>query len=124
MSEYRFLALKPEEAKHYLNQMIEGYFQGMSEPLPLFCRSGWAWLVDCFDKETGEIDFREEVQQSAENKLMEHWLGTHDRKGESADHYVQRAFRQVDQSLLERMKRETKHYLLPMARYSNGSLFK
>ncbi|WP_340614100.1 exodeoxyribonuclease V subunit gamma [Xenorhabdus thailandensis] len=124
VSEYRFLPLKPEEAKHYLNQMIEGYFQGMSEPLPLFCRSGWAWLVDCFDKETGEIDFREEVQQSAENKLMEHWLGTHDRKGESADHYVQRAFRQVDQSLLERMKRETQHYLLPMARYSNGSLFK
>ncbi|MEQ1975881.1 exodeoxyribonuclease V subunit gamma [Xenorhabdus sp. SGI240] len=124
VSEYRFLPLKPEEAKHYLNQMVEGYFQGMSEPLPLFCRSGWAWLVDCFDKETREIDFREEVQQSAENKLMEHWLGTHDRKGESVDHYVQRAFRQADQSLLERMKRETQRYLLPIARYSNGSLFK
>ncbi|PHM72138.1 exodeoxyribonuclease V subunit gamma [Xenorhabdus kozodoii] len=124
VSEYRFLPLKPDEAKQYLNQMIEGYLQGMSEPLPLFCRSGWAWLVDCFDKETREIDFSEEAQQSAENKLMEHWLGAHDRKGEGADHYVQRAFRQVDQSLLERMKRETQRYLLPMARYFNGSLFK
>ncbi|MDC9580054.1 exodeoxyribonuclease V subunit gamma [Xenorhabdus sp. PR6a] len=124
VSEYRFLPLEPDEAKHYLNQMIEGYFQGMSEPLPLFCRSGWAWLVDCFDQETGDIDFSEKRQQHAENKLMEQWLGTHDRKGEGADHYVQRTFRQVEQSLLERMKREVQRYLLPMVRYSNGSLFK
>ncbi|MBC8954058.1 exodeoxyribonuclease V subunit gamma [Xenorhabdus sp. PB62.4] len=120
----RFLPLGRDEARNYLNQMVEGYFQGMSEPLPLFCRSGWAWLADCFDRESQEINFSEETQQSAESKLMEQWLGTHDRKGESYDHYIQRAFRQVDQSLLERMKREIQSYLLPMARYSNGSLFK
>ncbi|CDG19921.1 Exodeoxyribonuclease V gamma chain [Xenorhabdus poinarii G6] len=124
VSEYRFLPLLQDEAKHYLNQLIEGYFQGMSEPLPLFYRSGWAWLVDCFDQKTGDIDFSEETQQSAENKLLEQWLGTHDRKGESSDHYVQRAFRQVDQGLLERMKGEIQHYLVPMARWSSGSLLK
>ncbi|OTA19851.1 exonuclease V subunit gamma [Xenorhabdus beddingii] len=120
----RFLPVGQDEARNYLNQMVEGYFQGMSEPLPLFCRSGWAWLMDCFNKQSQEIDFSEEAQQSAESKLMEQWLGTHDKKGESYDHYVQRAFRQVDQSLLARMKREIQRYLLPMARYSNGSLFK
>ncbi|AOM42298.1 exodeoxyribonuclease V subunit gamma [Xenorhabdus hominickii] len=124
LTECRFLPLEQDEAEKYLSRMIEGYFQGMSVPLPLFCRSGWAWLVECFDKESQEIDFSEEAQHKAESKLMEQWLGVHDRTGESSDHYAQRAFRQVDQSLLERMKREVQSYLLPMARYSNGSLFK
>ncbi len=123
-TECRFLPLRHDEAKTHLNQMIEGYFQGMSEPLPLFCRSGWTWLESCFNQENREIDFSEETQQNAENKLLEQWLGTNDRKGESCDHYIQRAFRHVDQSLLARIKRETQSYLLPMACYSNGSLFK
>ncbi|SFU35305.1 exodeoxyribonuclease V subunit gamma [Xenorhabdus koppenhoeferi] len=123
-TECRFSPLRQDEAKKYLNQIIEGYFQGMSEPLPLFCRSGWAWLEGCFNKESQQIDFSEEIQQNAENKLLEQWLGTNDRKGESSDHYIQRAFRHVDQSLLERIKRETQSYLLPMVCYSNGSLFK
>ncbi|MDE9571710.1 hypothetical protein, partial [Xenorhabdus bovienii] len=86
----RFPPLRQDEAKKYLNQIIEGYFQGMSEPLPLFCRSGWAWLEGCFNKESQQIDFSEEIQQNAENKLMEQWLGTNDRKGERSDHYIQR----------------------------------
>ncbi|PHM39897.1 exonuclease V subunit gamma [Xenorhabdus mauleonii] len=123
-TECRFSPLSSDEAKKYLNQLIDGYFKGMSEPLPLFCRSGWAWLEGCFNKESLEIDFSEEAQLNAENKLIEQWQGTHDRKGESADHYIQRAFRQVDQPLLERIKQETQSYLLPMACYSNGLLFK
>ncbi|MBD2801999.1 exodeoxyribonuclease V subunit gamma [Xenorhabdus sp. M] len=118
--EWRFLPLNKDEAKEILNQMVRGYFKGMSEPLPLFCRSGWAWLEACFDKKKQEINLNDEAQQRAENKLIEQWLGTHDRKGEGSDHYVQRAFRQVDQLLLERMKCEIQSYLLPMARYSSS----
>ncbi|CDG99094.1 exonuclease V, gamma chain with recB and recD: 5' and 3' nuclease, ATPase, recombinase, helicase [Xenorhabdus bovienii str. puntauvense] len=114
-SEWRFSPLTSDEAKKYLNQMVAGYFQGMSEPLPLFCRSGWAWLDDCFDRESQEINFSEEAQQKAENKLMQQWLGTQGKSGESSDAYVQRAFRQVDQLFWVRMKREVQSYLLPMA---------
>ncbi|REF26976.1 DNA helicase/exodeoxyribonuclease V gamma subunit [Xenorhabdus cabanillasii] len=116
-SAWRFSPLTTDEAKNHLNQLVAGYFQGMSEPLPLFCRSGWAWLEACYDKESQQINFSEEAQQKAESKLMQQWLGTQGKKGEFNDAYTQRAFRQVDQSFWIRMKREVQNYLLPMAYY-------
>ncbi|MCC8378540.1 exodeoxyribonuclease V subunit gamma [Xenorhabdus sp. PB30.3] len=116
-SAWRFSSLSVNEARDYLNHLVAGYFQGMTEPLPLFCRSGWAWLEACYDRENQQIDFSEEAQQKAESKLMLQWLGTQGKNGEINDAYTQRAFRQVDQSFWVRMKHEVQSYLLPMAHH-------
>ncbi|MDR0217357.1 MAG: exodeoxyribonuclease V subunit gamma [Enterobacteriaceae bacterium] len=116
-SAWCFSPLAIDEAKNQLNQLVDGYFRGMSEPLPLFCRSGWAWLDACYDRESQQIDFSDEAQQKAESYLIQQWQGTQGKNGEMDDAYIQRAFRQVDQSFWVRMKREVQSYLLPMAHY-------
>ncbi|QXF32354.1 exodeoxyribonuclease V subunit gamma [Photorhabdus luminescens] len=115
-SEWRFASVSSEQAKDYLNQLIEGYQRGISAPLPLFCKSGWAWLSTCVNKETGEIDDSNEIQSKAESQLLKAWLGDQGRTGEGDDPYIQRAFRQIDESFLAKLKQEALNYLLPMAR--------
>jgi exodeoxyribonuclease V gamma subunit len=118
-SEWCFAPVPSEQAKDYLNQLVEGYQRGRSVPLPLFCKSGWVWLSTCMNKETGEIDSSDEIQSKAESQLLKAWLGDQGRRGEGDDPYVQRAFRQADKSFLAKLKQEALSYLLPIARYQN-----
>ncbi|KOY61502.1 exonuclease V subunit gamma [Photorhabdus heterorhabditis] len=118
-NEWRFAPVASEQAKNYLNQLVEGYQRGISAPLPLFCQSGWMWLSACMNKETGEIDDSDEIQLKAESQLLKAWLGDQGRRGEGDDPYVQRAFRQVDKLFLAKLKQEALSYLLPIARYQN-----
>ncbi len=49
--EWRFPALAPAEAQAYLNELVDGYLLGMSQPLLLLPESGGAWLKACYDAE-------------------------------------------------------------------------
>ncbi len=44
-----FRRLQPNQALHYLSQLIEGYREGMSAPLLVLPESGGAWLKTCYD---------------------------------------------------------------------------
>lgn len=46
-----FPPLAAEQAQAYLNELVEGYLQGMSKPLLLLPESGGAWLKACYDPE-------------------------------------------------------------------------
>ncbi len=58
-----FPPLAQEQAKAYLDQLVEGYLQGMSRPLLLLPESGGAWLKVCYDAEKDVMLTDEETQQ-------------------------------------------------------------
>ncbi|STQ43178.1 Exodeoxyribonuclease V gamma chain [Ewingella americana] len=72
---WRFATMPAERATQHLQDLINGYLEGMSEPLILLNKSGWAWLSQCFDKDTGAVSHDEEKLEKARNKLLQAWQG-------------------------------------------------
>lgn len=119
-SAWRFAALTSEEAHEQLAELVAGYRRGLSQPLMLLNKSGWAWLSQCYQAQTQQIDWDEEVQIKARAKLLQAWQGDQRIPGEGADPYTQRVFRQMDNVRLEQILKETERYLLPVARNNLG----
>lgn len=117
---WRYDALGHDDARHYLQQLIAGYQQGMCEPLLLLSKSGWAWLSHCFDSDSGQILWDEETQTKARMKLLQAWQGDQRIAGEGQDHYIQRVFRLMDNQSLDMILHETERYLLPIARHNKA----
>ncbi|MFI0488689.1 MAG: exodeoxyribonuclease V subunit gamma [Yersinia sp. (in: enterobacteria)] len=117
---WRYGPLGRDDARHYLQQLIVGYQQGMREPLLLLSKSGWAWLSHCFDSESGQILWDEETQIKARMKLLQVWQGDQRVAGEGQDHYVQRVFRLMDNQHLDMILHETERYLLPLAHHNKA----
>lgn len=84
-SAWRFAALAPEEAQAQLAELLAGYQRGLSQPLLLLNKSGWAWLSQCYLPETQEIDWEEEAQIKARAKLLQAWQGDQRISGEGED---------------------------------------
>ncbi|KAA8727839.1 exodeoxyribonuclease V subunit gamma [Ewingella americana] len=115
---WRFATMPAERATQHLQDLINGYLEGMSEPLILLNKSGWAWLSQCFDKDTGAVSHDEEKLEKARNKLLQAWQGDIRVPGEGADPYIQRVFRQLDTQKLQTIIREAERFLLPLARHN------
>ncbi|HIC7646429.1 TPA: exodeoxyribonuclease V subunit gamma [Serratia liquefaciens] len=117
---WRFAALSAEDAHEQLAELVAGYQRGLCQPLLLLNKSGWAWLSQCYQPETQQIDWDEEVQIKARAKLLQTWQGDQRIPGEGEDPYVQRVFRQLDNPSLAQILAETERYLLPVARHNLG----
>lgn len=115
---WHFAAVSREQALEYLLPLVAGYRRGMSQPLPLLPKSGWAWLSHCYDTDSGEILWDEETQQKARGKLLQAWQGDQRIGGEGEDPYVQRVFRWLDSPHLQAIIEEAQRYLLPLARFN------
>jgi exodeoxyribonuclease V gamma subunit len=86
----------------------------------LLNKSGWAWLSQCYQPQTQQIDWDEAMQSKAQGKLLETWQGDQRIPGEGEDPYIQRVIRQMDSQSIEQILKETERYLLPMARNNVG----
>lgn len=87
------MALSPlaqEQAQEYLNELVDGYLQGMSKPLLLLPESGGAWLKVCYDAEKNVMLMDEETQQKARSKFLQAYEGNMVVRGEGADVWYQR----------------------------------
>ncbi len=100
--EWRFPALAPAEAQAYLNELVDGYLLGMSQPLLLLPESGGAWLKACYDAEKDVILMDEETQQKARSKFLQTYEGNMVVSGEGADIWYQRLWRSLEPSALRR----------------------
>ncbi|WP_348666572.1 exodeoxyribonuclease V subunit gamma [Arsenophonus symbiont of Ornithomya chloropus] len=115
-SEWCFDVVNKCQAKIYLQQLINGYENGMNKPLPLLLNSGWNWLISCFDKKNDQFNFHSDVfLKKANIKLMESLEGIYNQSGEMQNIYIRRAFNKIDDNLLNEIKKNTLLYLLPMA---------
>ncbi|WP_058913733.1 exodeoxyribonuclease V subunit gamma [Entomohabitans teleogrylli] len=117
-SVWRFPALPVQEAEAYLEQWLEGYLSGMSQPLILLPRSGGAWLSACYSPESQSILWDDETQQKARVKLLQSWEGNQMVEGEGADIWLQRLWRTLDREYYDAIIREAQRFLLPLFRYN------
>ncbi|WP_411704316.1 exodeoxyribonuclease V subunit gamma [Edaphovirga cremea] len=115
---WRFAAMKKKDALRHLQDLLEGYQQGLCKPLLLLNKSGWAWLSHCFDPKSGHVDHDADVQAKARGKLLQVWQGDQRIPGEGEDPYVQRVFRSLENRYLEEIIRNAEKYLLPLARHN------
>ncbi len=113
-SKWHFAAMPQEEAIQWLNLFIDGYREGMSQPLLLLPKTGGAWLSACLDKESRQILWDEETQAKARVKLLLAWQGGQQMHGEGSDPYVYRLLRLLDEAHLERIMLQAQRYLLPI----------
>ena len=115
--EWRFPPLAQEQAKAYLDQLVEGYLQGMSRPLLLLPESGGAWLKVCYDAEKDVMLTDEETQQKARSKFLQVYEGNMVVSGEGTDVWYQRLWRTLEPAYYEEIITQTQRYLLPIFRF-------
>ena len=115
------MALAPAEAQAYLNELVDGYLLGMSQPLLLLPESGGAWLKACYDAEKDVILMDEETQQKARSKFLQTYEGNMVVSGEGADIWYQRLWRSLEPAHYEEIIAQTQRYLLPLYRYHRST---
>ena len=115
--EWRFPPLAQEQAQGYLNDLVDGYLQGMSKPLLLLPESGGAWLKVCYDAEKDVMLMDEETQQKAHSKFLQAYEGNMVVSGEGADVWYQRLWRTLEAEYYEEILTQTQRYLLPVFRF-------
>ncbi|HDX9114221.1 TPA: exodeoxyribonuclease V subunit gamma [Klebsiella michiganensis] len=115
--EWRFPPLAQEQAQGYLNDLVDGYLQGMSKPLLLLPESGGAWLKVCYDAEKDVMLMDEETQQKARSKFLQAYEGNMVVSGEGADVWYQRLWRTLEAEYYEEILTQTQRYLLPVFRF-------
>ncbi|MDT9587402.1 MAG: exodeoxyribonuclease V subunit gamma [Candidatus Arsenophonus melophagi] len=121
-SEWCFMPVDKYKAKIYLQQLIDGYQAGMNSPLPLFNKSGWNWLMSLYNKKSNQFDFESHaILQKAKRQLIRSLQGTYNQPGEMKDNYISRAFRIIDNDLVEAIQKTARKYLLPMAMFRKSS---
>lgn len=114
---WRFAPLSSSLAQQHLQNLIDGYREGMTNPLILLNKSGWAWLTHCFQKESGNISWDQETQHTACNKLLQVWQGDLMHPGEGNDPYIQRVIREMNHDVIQQVTQIAERYLLPLARH-------
>lgn len=116
-SEWRFQPLSVELAEQELSHLLAGYRDGMSEPLLLLPKSGWAWLQSCYNQKTGQIAWDDLTQEKAKQQFIKEWQGNQRINGEGQDPYFMRLVRELDESSFQRILQVSERYLLPLIRY-------
>ncbi|NIF34095.1 exodeoxyribonuclease V subunit gamma [Enterobacter sp. Cy-643] len=119
-SQWRFPHMAQDDAKAWLLQLVEGYKEGLRQPLLLLHNSGGAWIKTCYDPQNNAILWDEETQQKARTKLLAAWEGNHMVEGEGADIWLQRLYRTLDAEYYEAIITEAQRYLLPLFRFNQS----
>ncbi|AIN47467.1 exodeoxyribonuclease V subunit gamma [Candidatus Palibaumannia cicadellinicola] len=123
-SQWHFLAVSAEEAQKYLQIIVNGYWQGMSEPLFLLNRSGGAWLHYCFNRKTRTINWEENCQREARDKMMQAWQGDKFFPGENSDPYLQRLIREFNEKDIIATIKAAESYFLPLLKRNIADIIK
>ncbi|WP_053097182.1 exodeoxyribonuclease V subunit gamma [Candidatus Palibaumannia cicadellinicola] len=116
---WHFSVLSEEEAKNYLLTLVNGYWQGMSEPLLLLNRSGGAWLNHCFNRNTNNIDWNKQIQQEAKDKMIQSWKGDKFFYGEKRDPYLQLLIRKLNKEHITAIIQAAESYFMPILKHNN-----
>nr|WP_113865568.1 exodeoxyribonuclease V subunit gamma [Brenneria salicis]NMN92557.1 DNA helicase/exodeoxyribonuclease V gamma subunit [Brenneria salicis ATCC 15712 = DSM 30166]RBP64575.1 DNA helicase/exodeoxyribonuclease V gamma subunit [Brenneria salicis ATCC 15712 = DSM 30166]RLM31351.1 exodeoxyribonuclease V subunit gamma [Brenneria salicis ATCC 15712 = DSM 30166] len=113
---WRFAPIPEKQALALLQQLLDGYQQGMNKPLLLLNKSGGAWLAQCYDRESDSIQWDDETQSKARAKLLSAWQGNKGAPGEGEDDYLHRIVREWDEKRMNEIIEAAQIWLLPPIR--------
>ncbi|AFJ45931.1 exodeoxyribonuclease V subunit gamma [Shimwellia blattae] len=118
-SRWCFPALPAEEAQAFLAQWVDGYREGMCQPLVLLPASGGAWVEACYDAQSDTILWDDDTQRKARSRLLQRWEGNQMVEGEGADIWRQRLWRTLEPDYYEAIIHNAQRYLVPLFRYNS-----
>ncbi|OCG00466.1 exodeoxyribonuclease V subunit gamma [Gilliamella sp. wkB112] len=107
--EWRFLFLDPSEAINILTTLVEGYLQGINQPLLMPIQSAWSWLTTVYNNKTGELI----PSDKANNQLINTWQGGFNHSAE-CDSYYFRLYPELTDTLIEQITHYAQRFLLPI----------
>ncbi|WP_159565802.1 exodeoxyribonuclease V subunit gamma [Budvicia diplopodorum] len=116
-SEWRFAPIPAKQAEDMFTEWLNGYVRGLSTPLLLLPKSAWAWLTNCYDQRSGDIEWDDDIQQKARQKLIQVWEGGQQVTGEGEDPYLMRLFRVMDDKSYRQIITDSQPYLLTLIRH-------
>ncbi|WP_241570013.1 exodeoxyribonuclease V subunit gamma [Rosenbergiella collisarenosi] len=113
---WRFLPLPADQAIIELERMMQGYYQGMVEPLWLLKESGGSWLQASLIKNSqpAAIDWQEETQNTALQRLQTAWHEGYLMAGEGSDPYLQRLAPQLTAEHITEICQQAATWYLPI----------
>ncbi|QOV67986.1 exodeoxyribonuclease V subunit gamma [Citrobacter sp. BDA59-3] len=118
--EWRFPAMKPDDALQHLALMIEGYREGMAKPLLLLPESGGAWIKACYDAANDAMLSDETTLQKAQSKFLQAYEGGMFSTGEGEDIWYQRLWRTLTPEHYLQITTLSQRYLLPLYRFNQS----
>jgi len=118
--EWRFPAMKPDDALQHLALMIEGYREGMAKPLLLLPESGGAWIKACYDATNDAMLSDETTLQKAQSKFLQAYEGGMFSTGEGEDIWYQRLWRTLTPEHYLQITTLSQRYLLPLYRFNQS----
>ncbi|MFC3913847.1 exodeoxyribonuclease V subunit gamma [Pseudaeromonas sharmana] len=104
--QWRLLAVAPQQAHQALQALVQDWQRGLTQPLPLFAKTAWAW----YGKWLAEGD-----SDAAATAARAQFNDGFDRPGEGADPYVRRCFPELDDATLEAMAALAECHLAPLS---------
>ncbi|WP_085247613.1 exodeoxyribonuclease V subunit gamma [Gilliamella mensalis] len=108
-NEWRFSHIPSDKAMAILTTLVEGYVQGINQPLLLPVQCAWNWLIAAYNKKTGEVISSEK----AINQLLNSWQGGLYQSPE-CDSYYARVYPDLTDALIEQIIFAAQRFLLPI----------
>ena len=118
--EWRFPPIDPAQAMQYLEQMIAGYREGLSQPLLLLPESGGAWIKACYDVANDAMLKDEATLAKARAKFLQAYEGNMVVRGEGDDVWYQRLWRTLEPAQFAEITEQAERFLLPLFRFNRS----
>lgn len=115
-TQWQFKPVSKELAKTLLEQLVDGYLNGINQPLFMPLRSCWHWLEVAYDYQTGLISEDVSVLAKARHQFITSWQGNMVITAECDDYYL-RLYPDLTDELMNAAIKSTIDYLLPIITY-------
>ncbi|PXY96737.1 exodeoxyribonuclease V subunit gamma [Frischella perrara] len=115
-SKWSFENVSADEALKLLSVLMEGYLEGLNQPLFMPLQSAWKWLDVAFDNEKQTISDDVVILSKAKASFREQWQNSIGSNAECDDYYY-RLYPELNDELIDCAINALKRYLLPIIQY-------
>ncbi|QJC36271.1 hypothetical protein GJT99_02030 [Enterobacteriaceae endosymbiont of Donacia cincticornis] len=117
-TKFSFKFLEKKKAYFLLEKYINGYIQGINNPILLPMKSSWMWINNCYDKIKKYININNYIQNKSKKKFFYYW-NSNNIINECNDPYFQKLnFYLNDKNWLD-TKRLIEKWMFDLLYYSN-----
>lgn len=115
-SQWCFDPISPDKALNLLSDLVNGYINGLNQPLFMPLQSSWHWLETAYDAEKQIITDDMAILSKAKNHFIAKWQGGIGLTAEDDDYY-HRLYPELNDELIDNAIVSIERYLLPIIQH-------